>query len=241
VAISDIDLDGWPDIYAGNDFHENDYVYINQKNKTFLDESSKRMMHTSQYTMGVDVADLTNDGLPEIISMDMLPKDPYILKRSLGEDDYDIFTYKTSVGYSHQYTRNNLQWNRGNGIFSETGMYSGMYATDWSWATLAMDFDNDGLKDIFVANGIPKRMNDIDYVNFVSNDEYQIKIRDNNINTHHEKIKLKYFYVQFFTCSCCSRIDVTIHVCLFEYICIINMYLFLIFMNKFKFYFTFLN
>jgi len=182
VVVSDIDLDGWPDIYAGNDFHENDYLYINQKNKTFVDQSADRMMHTSQYTMGVDAADLTNDGLPEIISMDMLPKDPYILKRSLGEDDYDIFKYKTSVGYSHQYTRNNLQWNRGNGQFSETGMYSGMFATDWSWATLAMDFDNDGIKDIFVANGIPKRMNDIDYVSFVSNDQYQAKIRDNKMS-----------------------------------------------------------
>ncbi len=181
VVMSDINLDGWVDIYAGNDFHENDYLYINQKNGSFKDEQKERLMHTSQYSMGVDAADLNNDGFPEIVSMDMLPKDPYILKRSLGEDDYDIYQYKISVGYDYQFTRNNLQWNRRNGKFSEVGMYSGMFATDWSWATLLMDFDNDGYKDIFIANGIPKRMNDMDYVNYVSNQEIQEKIRDNKM------------------------------------------------------------
>jgi hypothetical protein len=181
VVVSDLNLDGYPDIYAGNDFHENDYLYINQKNGTFKDERDDRLMHTSQYSMGVDAADVNNDGFPEIISMDMLPKDPYILKRSLGEDDYDIYKYKISVGYAYQYTRNNLQWNRRNGHFSEVGMYAGIFATDWSWATLFMDFDNDGYKDVFVANGIPKRMNDMDYVNYVSNQEIQEKIRDNKM------------------------------------------------------------
>ena len=181
VVVSDINLDGWPDIYAGNDFHENDYLYLNQRNGTFKDMQSESLMHTSQYSMGVDVGDLNNDGFPEIVSMDMLPKDPYILKRSLGEDDYDIYKYKISVGYSYQFTRNNLQWNRRNGHFSEIGMYSGIFATDWSWAALLMDFDNDGYKDVFVANGIPKRMNDMDYVNYVSNQEIQEKIRDNKM------------------------------------------------------------
>ena len=181
VVMSDINLDGWPDIYAGNDFHENDYLYINQKNGSFKDERHDWMTHTSQYSMGVDAADANNDGFPEIVSMDMLPKDPYILKRSLGEDDYDIYQYKISVGYDYQFTRNNLQWNRRNGKFSEIGMYSGIFATDWSWATLFMDFDNDGFKDLFVANGIPKRMNDMDYVNYVSNQEIQEKIRDNKM------------------------------------------------------------
>lgn len=183
VAVSDIDLDGWPDLYAGNDFHENDYLYINQHNGSFKDESHDRFMHTSQYSMGVDIGDVNNDGFPEITSMDMLPYDPYILKRSLGEDEYDIAKYKISVGYDHQYTRNNLQLNRGNGTFSEVGLYAGMYATDWSWAALWMDFDNDGRKDLFVANGIPKRMNDMDYVNYVSNREIQEKIRDNQMST----------------------------------------------------------
>lgn len=181
VVVSDLNLDGWPDIYAGNDFHENDYLYLNQKNGSFKDDRDNAMMHSSQYSMGVDAGDLNNDGFPEIVSMDMLPKDPYILKRSLGEDDYDIYKYKISVGYDYQFTRNNLQWNRRNGQFSEVGMYSGIFATDWSWATLMMDFDNDGYKDIFVANGIPKRMNDMDYVNYVSNQEIQEKIRDNKM------------------------------------------------------------
>ncbi|MFL5739530.1 MAG: VCBS repeat-containing protein [Flavisolibacter sp.] len=182
VAVSDINLDGWPDLYVGNDFHENDYLYMNQKNGTFSEENNQHLMHTSQFSMGVDVADANNDGYPEIISMDMLPSDPYILKRSLGEDDYDIFFHKISVGYNYQYTRNNLQYNRRNGMFSETGLYSGVYATDWSWAPLWMDFDNDGLKDLFISNGIPKRMNDMDYVDFISTAEIQEKLRDNKLD-----------------------------------------------------------
>ena len=178
VAISDIDLDGYPDLYVGNDFHENDYLYINQKDGTFKDVITERTMHTSQFSMGVDVADMNNDAQPEIISMDMLPADPYILKRSLGEDEFNTFYMKLRYGYNHQYTRNNLQWNRGNGHFSEVGLYSNIAATDWSWAPLLVDFDNDGLKDLFVSNGIPKRLNDIDYVNYVSNTEIQQKIRD---------------------------------------------------------------
>jgi len=181
IAVADINLDGYPDIYIGNDFHENDYLYINQKNGTFKDESEQCMMHTSQYSMGVDIADINNDAQPEIISMDMLASDPYILKRSLGEDSYDLFYEKIGMGYSYQFTRNNLQYNRGNGMFSEIGLYSGVAATDWSWAPLWMDFDNDGLKDLFISNGIPKRMNDIDYVNFVSDGEIQQKITDNDM------------------------------------------------------------
>ena len=181
IAVSDINLDGWPDIYIGNDFHENDYLYINQHNGRFKEEGGQRMMHTSQFSMGVDVADVNNDAFPEIISVDMLPADPYILKRSLGEDAYDIFNFKISAGYTHQYTRNNFQYNRRNGLFSEIGLYSGIAATDWSWAPLWVDFDNDGLKDLFISNGIPKRMNDIDYINFVTQGEVQQMIRDNNM------------------------------------------------------------
>ncbi|MFN8288885.1 MAG: VCBS repeat-containing protein [Chitinophagaceae bacterium] len=181
IAVADINLDGYPDVYIGNDFHEDDYLYINQHNGTFKELSEEEMMHTSQFSMGVDVADINNDAWPEIISMDMLPSDPYILKRSLGEDAYDIFNYKVGVGYSYQYTRNNLQYNRRNGYFSETGLYSGVAATDWSWAPLWMDFDNDGLKDLFVSNGIPKRMNDIDYINFISNSEIQERINTNTM------------------------------------------------------------
>jgi hypothetical protein len=176
IAVADINLDGYPDIYIGNDFHENDYLYINQKNGTFKEVGDQDLMHTSQYTMGVDVADINNDAYPEIISIDMLPADPYILKRSLGESTYDVFNDKIGMGYSYQYTRNNLQYNRRNGLFSEVGLYSGIAATDWSWAPLWVDFDNDGWKDLFISNGIPKRLNDIDYINFVSSSEVQEKL-----------------------------------------------------------------
>src|SRR5579872_3146822 len=183
LAISDIDLDGYPDIYVGNDFHENDYLYINQHNGSFRDELTDRLMHTSQFTMGVDVADANNDGYPEIVTMDMLPYDPYILKRSEGEDTWDIFNLKIGYGYNYQYTRNNLQLNRRNGQFSEIGLYSGIAATDWSWSPLWVDFDNDGLKDLFISNGIPKRLNDIDYINFISNQELQQKMHNKSLDS----------------------------------------------------------
>ncbi len=181
IAVSDINLDGWPDLYIGNDFHENDYLYINQKNGTFGEENNNQLMHTSKFSMGVDVADANNDGYPEIVSMDMLAADPYILKRSLGDDDYDVFFSKIASGYNYQYSRNALQYNRRNGMFSEIGVYSGISATDWSWAPLWMDFDNDGLKDLFIANGIPKRLNDMDYVNFIYNSEIQQKLQNNDM------------------------------------------------------------
>ncbi len=181
ICVSDINLDGWPDVYIGNDFHENDYLYINQKNGTFKDELTDRIMHTSQFSMGVDIADVNNDAFPEIISLDMLPQDPYILKRSLGEDEYETFHMKIRYGYNHQYSKNALQYNRGNGMFSEVAQYAGVAATDWSWSALWMDFNNDRLKDLFISNGIPKRLNDIDYANYVSNDEVQQKIRTGNL------------------------------------------------------------
>jgi len=181
IAVSDINLDGYPDIYIGNDFHENDYLYINNKKGGFDDLLDSSIMHTSQFSMGVDVADITNDGYPEIISADMLPSDPVILKSSLGVDEYNTFLTKIRNGYNFQYARNALQLNRRNGLFSEIGLYAGVYATDWSWSTLWLDFDNDGLKDLFVSNGIPKRLNDIDYINYISNEEVQSKIQSNKI------------------------------------------------------------
>jgi hypothetical protein len=183
VAVADINLDGWPDIYVGNDFHENDYLYINNQKGQFEEKGRKQLMHTSQFTMGVDIADANNDGLPEIVSMDMLPYESYMLRRSLSEDDYNIFQNKLAFGYTHQYARNNLQYNRGNLQFSEVGQYAGIHATDWSWASLWMDFNNDGNKDLFVSNGIPKRMNDIDYINFVSGEALQEKLKNNSLES----------------------------------------------------------
>jgi hypothetical protein len=197
IAAADINLDGYPDLYIGNDFNENDYLYINQHNGHFKDELTERMMHTSQFSMGVDVADINNDAYQEIMSADMLPGDPHLLKRSLGEDTYDIFNLKIGFGYNYQYTRNNLQLNRRNGMFSEVGLFTGLYATDWSWSPLWFDFDNDGLKDLFITNGISKRLNDMDYLNFISNEAMQQKLatqsldkRDMELLDRYPKVKL---------------------------------------------------
>lgn len=171
VVAGDINMDGWPDLYVCNDFHEDDYLYINQQNGTFREVLNEQIMHTSRFSMGTDMADINNDGWSEVISLDMLPNDPYILKTSPVEDDYGVYKFKLSYGYNHQYTRNNLQLNNCDGTFSEIGIFSGIYATDWSWSPLFMDFENDGYKDLFISNGIPRRMNDIDYVNFRMADE----------------------------------------------------------------------
>ena len=183
ICVSDINHDGFPDIYVANDFHENDYLYINRGDGSFRDELNERIDHTSQFSMGVDIADVNNDLQPEIITLDMLPEDPYILKRSLGDDEYNLYLMKLRYGYNHQFTRNNLQFNRGNGQFSEIGFYAGVAATDWSWSALWMDFDNDGNKDLFISNGIPKRLNDIDYVNYISNSDIQEKIRRDDMKS----------------------------------------------------------
>jgi enediyne biosynthesis protein E4 len=177
ITAADVNLDGYPDLYIGNDFHENDYLYINQHDGTFKDELNDHIMHTSQYTMGVDVADANNDGLPDVVSMDMLSADPYILKRSEAENTLDIFNMKIGLGYNYQYTRNNLQFNRGNGQFSEIGLYAGIAATDWSWSPLWMDFNNDGKKDLFISHGIPKRLNDIDVINFAADADVLAEIQ----------------------------------------------------------------
>jgi len=177
VGISDINLDGYPDIYVSNDFQENDYLYINAKNGTFKQVLEKSMSHTSRFSMGVDIADFNNDGRPDIVSMDMLPRDESIIKTSAGEDGYEVYKYKLKYGYHYQVARNCLQMNRVNTdstlLFSDIALQAGVAATDWSWSPLMVDFDNDGLKDLFVSNGILRRPNDLDYINFISNQAIQ--------------------------------------------------------------------
>lgn len=181
LAFGDLNNDGYPDIYVGNDFHENDYLYINQGDGTFIDKAESQLKHTSRFSMGIDIADVNTDGYQDIISLDMLPEDPVILKSSEGEDALDIFNFKLGYGYNHQYAKNALQLNQGNGTFKEIATYAGVHATDWSWSPLLFDFDMDGQKDLFISNGIPKRMNDIDYINFISGHEIQFKIQTNHL------------------------------------------------------------
>ena len=176
IALGDVNLDGWPDIYIGNDFYENDYLYLNQGNGSFREVLEEQMMHTSRSSMGVDIADINNDAYPEVISVDALPEDAFNLKSSVVEGDYDAYQFRLRYGYNHQYTRNNLQLNNGDGTFSEIAPYAGVEATDWSWAPLFMDFDNDGFKDLFISNGVSRRRNNIDYLNFRATTELRCSL-----------------------------------------------------------------
>lgn len=170
LAIADLNHDGWDDIYVGNDFHENDYYYVNKGDGTFEESGARHFRHYSRFSMGNDIADYNNDGQPDLITADMLPPDEKTLKTYGSDENADIYKFKLEMhGYQPQYSRNALQRNNGMGSsFSETALLSGVSATDWSWAPLFADFDNDGNKDLFISSGIVKRPVDMDYVKFIS-------------------------------------------------------------------------
>ena len=172
VNICDINNDGFPDIYISNDFHENDYLYINNGNGTFSERLTEFIEHTSRSSMGNDVGDINNDGLLDVMVLDMLPEEEKIRKQSGGEDAYELFMLKLKYGYGYQFVRNTLQLNLGGGMFSEIGRLAGVYATDWSWSPLFCDVDNDGWKDLFITNGIYRRANDLDYVKFLTKNSF---------------------------------------------------------------------
>jgi hypothetical protein len=187
VAVGDINCDGYPDIYISNDFHEDDYLYYNNGDGTFTEAMRLSMGHVSSASMGNDLADFNNDGLLDVVVLDMLPEKEEIRKSSVNADPNDIYNVKLSFGYYHQLRRNTLQLNRGPAVndntaskttvhlFSEIGQLAGVHATDWSWAPLFVDLDNDGNKDLFITNGIFRRPNDLDYLNYIKQNESKLQ------------------------------------------------------------------
>lgn len=181
VNICDINNDGLPDIFICNDFHEDDYLYINNGNGTFTDRFKESIQHTSRSSMGNDAGDINNDGLIDVIVLDMLPEEQKIRRQSGGEDDDDVYRIKLEYGYGYQFVRNTLQLNLGGGMFSEIGRLAGVFSTDWSWAPLFCDVDNDGYKDLFITTGIYRRSNDLNYIRFLTDNEFFEA--ENNKNT----------------------------------------------------------
>ena len=173
VTIGDVNGDLYPDIYISNDFYERDYLYINNKNGTFSEQIQNQTGHISQASMGADMADINNDGLPDIFTTDMLPEDDQRTKTTTSFDNYDLFTRKLNLDFFNQYMQNTLQLNNGDNQFLEIASYAGVAKTDWSWGALLFDMDNDGYKDIYVCNGIYHDLTNQDFVDFFANELMQ--------------------------------------------------------------------
>lgn len=183
VAISDLNNDGWLDLYISNDYNEQDYLYLNNGDGTFSERLEDYIGHISLYSMGSDIADINNDGLTDIMTLDMLPEGNYRIKMTSGPDNFEKLSHLDKNGFYHQTMRNMLQLNRGGDYFSEIGQFSGVSNTDWSWASLFTDLDNDGFKDLFITNGYRKDYTNMDFMNYV----VQEKINERKTK---EKIKL---------------------------------------------------
>ena len=175
LGVSDVNNDGWPDIYVSNDYNEEDYLYINNQDGTFSDKLPEYMAHVSLSSMGSDIADFNNDGYTDILTLDMLPEDNYRQKVMFGPDNYDKYERLLSSGFYDQSMRNMLHLNQLGEGFSEIGQLAGVSGTDWSWASLFADFDNDGLKDLFITNGYKHDYTNMDFMNFLVSE----KIREN--------------------------------------------------------------
>ena len=182
VTVGDINNDNWPDIFISNDFFERDYLYINQGDGTFNEVLENSMQSISAASMGADMADINNDMRPDVFVTDMLPEPDERLKQVTTFESWDRHHYGVQNGYHYQYSRNMLHLNNGDGTFSEVGRLAGIEATDWSWGALFFDMDNDGLKDLFVANGIYQDITDRDYLDFMANEEIIEKITTGGID-----------------------------------------------------------
>lgn len=194
VLVTDINQDLYPDIYISNDFYERDYLYINQKDGTFSEEIKNWTSHLSLSAMGIDIGDINNDGNNDIFITDMLPEPEQRVKSVMEFEGYNVFSLKQRKDFYQQYIQNTLQLNNGDGTFSEVAYYSGIDATDWSWAGLMFDMDNDGYKDIFVTNGINHDLTDLDFVDFFANEIIQRMVlegKKESIDTIIERMPVK--------------------------------------------------
>jgi len=176
LGIADFNNDGWDDIYVGNDFHEDDYYYINNGDGTFSEQLKNHFGMVSRFSIGNDIADINGDGFMDIITLDILPEDERTLKASKGDDPIDLQQGRARLGYHPQYMRNMLQINNGGCFFSEKAFISGVAASDWSWSPLFADLDQDGILDLFISTGIHRRPNDLDYIKFISSDQIRSKL-----------------------------------------------------------------